>query len=97
MLHLYWVVQLIPSLLRYLSAFHLLKSNRFFRCQEEEEKQATKRALSHAATKPPAPAWGPQDSAELYNVAGWGAPYFHVSDRGLLAVRPHGDGASSAL
>jgi len=61
--------------------------------QEEEEKQAAERALSHAAKAAPAPAWGPQDSAELYNVAGWGSPYFHISDRGLLAVRPHGNGA----
>ena len=66
-------------------------------CQEEEEREASERARSHAAIESAAPAWGPADSAELYNVEGWGAPYFHVSDRGLLAVRPHGEGASCSV
>lgn len=34
--------------------------------------------------------WGPDDSAQVYNVEGWGAPYFSVTDRGTLFVRPTG-------
>ena len=34
--------------------------------------------------------WNSEDSALLYNVPGWGAPYFSVADEGTLLVRPRG-------
>ena len=34
--------------------------------------------------------WTVQDSAELYHIQAWGAPYFSVNTRGSLAVRPRG-------
>jgi arginine decarboxylase len=37
-------------------------------------------------------AWAVSDSAELYGVPNWGAPYFSVSPRGTIQVSPHGDG-----
>ncbi|XP_071702024.1 arginine decarboxylase-like [Rutidosis leptorrhynchoides] len=35
--------------------------------------------------------WSPDHSNELYNVDGWGAPYFSVNSSGNVTVRPHGD------
>ena len=35
-------------------------------------------------------AWSARDSADLYRVANWGAPYFSVSDAGTVEVRPRG-------
>jgi arginine decarboxylase len=43
-----------------------------------------------AADKPEGAAWSADLSAALYNVDGWGAPYFFVNDDGDVAVRPHG-------
>lgn len=40
--------------------------------------------------KPDAAAWSADLSSALYNVDGWGAPYFFVNDDGDIAVRPHG-------
>ncbi|XP_051145526.1 arginine decarboxylase-like [Andrographis paniculata] len=34
--------------------------------------------------------WSPADSAALYKIDGWGAPYFSVNSNGNVAVRPHG-------
>jgi hypothetical protein len=34
--------------------------------------------------------WCPQDSSQLYNVEGWGGPYFSVGDNGNLFVTPKG-------
>jgi arginine decarboxylase len=34
--------------------------------------------------------WSAELSSALYNVDGWGAPYFFVNDAGGIAVRPHG-------
>uniref|UniRef100_A0A0D9WLE4 Arginine decarboxylase n=1 Tax=Leersia perrieri TaxID=77586 RepID=A0A0D9WLE4_9ORYZ len=34
--------------------------------------------------------WSADLSSALYNVDGWGAPYFFVNDDGDVAVRPHG-------
>ena len=34
--------------------------------------------------------WQPRDSAKLYNVAGWGSPYFHVDRAGHVCVNPCG-------
>ncbi|KAG2703252.1 hypothetical protein I3760_06G130300 [Carya illinoinensis] len=34
--------------------------------------------------------WSPSLSAELYNIDGWGAPYFSVNESGNLSVRPYG-------
>lgn len=34
--------------------------------------------------------WQPRDSAKLYNVAGWGSPYFHVDRAGHVCVSPSG-------
>ncbi len=41
-------------------------------------------------------AWSARDSADLYGVPNWGAPYFSVSDAGTVEVRPRG-GAGPAL
>ncbi|XP_020188459.1 arginine decarboxylase 1 [Aegilops tauschii subsp. strangulata] len=43
-----------------------------------------------AAEKPEMAAWSADLSSALYNVDGWGAPYFFVNDDGDVAVRPHG-------
>lgn len=34
--------------------------------------------------------WSPDLSAALYNVPGWGAPYFSVNSAGNIAVKPYG-------
>ncbi|TKY45805.1 Arginine decarboxylase [Spatholobus suberectus] len=34
--------------------------------------------------------WSPSLSAALYNVDGWGGPYFAVNAAGNISVRPHG-------
>ncbi|GFY94461.1 arginine decarboxylase 1 [Actinidia rufa] len=34
--------------------------------------------------------WSPSRSDALYNIGGWGAPYFGVNSTGNIAVRPHG-------
>src|SRR5690242_16863905 len=34
------------------------------------------------------PVWTTAKSAELYQVRGWGEPYFSISERGTLEVRP---------
>ncbi len=36
--------------------------------------------------------WTVRDSAELYNVANWGAGFFTVNDKGRVEVRPNGNG-----
>jgi arginine decarboxylase len=36
--------------------------------------------------------WTIRDSAELYNVANWGAGFFSVNGRGRVAVQPRGEG-----
>ncbi|CAM0912584.1 unnamed protein product [Alopecurus aequalis] len=43
-----------------------------------------------SADKPEMAAWSADLSSALYNVDGWGAPYFFVNDDGDIAVRPHG-------
>ena len=35
--------------------------------------------------------WSPDRSATLYQVQGWGAPYFHVSARGHVVATPNGE------
>jgi arginine decarboxylase len=35
--------------------------------------------------------WTIRDSADLYGISHWGAPYFSVSERGTIEVRPRGD------
>jgi arginine decarboxylase len=39
--------------------------------------------------------WTVRDSAELYNVAAWGAGFFGVNEKGHVEVRPHGSGNGS--
>jgi arginine decarboxylase len=39
---------------------------------------------------PPEP-WGPEQSAALYQVRGWGAPYFSVNEAGQVEVTPDPD------
>ncbi len=34
--------------------------------------------------------WTVRDSAELYGISNWGAPYFSVGENGCLRVHPHG-------
>ena len=48
-----------------------------------------------AATKPLPKRWTPADSADLYNIAGWGNNYFSVNDLGNLVVHPGGPGTPS--
>jgi arginine decarboxylase len=36
--------------------------------------------------------WTVRDSAELYNVANWGAGFFTVNEKGRVEVRPNGNG-----
>jgi arginine decarboxylase len=35
--------------------------------------------------------WTPRDSARIYGLEDWGAPYFSVSERGTVQVHPDGD------
>ncbi|MED6179706.1 Orn Lys Arg decarboxylase class-II [Stylosanthes scabra] len=52
--------------------------------------------LTFPAPAPPLPTheanshWSPSMSALLYNINGWGAPYFTVNSSGNVAVCPHG-------
>ena len=39
--------------------------------------------------------WTVRDSAELYGISNWGDPYFAVSERGTIEVRPRGAGGPS--
>lgn len=32
--------------------------------------------------------WSPRNSEKLYSIAGWGAPYFSISEAGHLCVSP---------
>jgi arginine decarboxylase len=48
---------------------------------------ATRIAPSAAPSEPAAP-WTVADARALYNIEGWGAGYFDVSDRGNVIVRP---------
>jgi len=41
--------------------------------------------------------WTPLDSAQLYGLEDWGAPYFSVSQRGTVQVHPDGDGRTIDL
>jgi arginine decarboxylase len=36
-------------------------------------------------------AWTVRDSADLYGISNWGRPYFAVSERGTIVVRPRGE------
>ena len=40
---------------------------------------------------PPRETWSAAKSAQLYQVQGWGAPYFSVSENGHIAVRPNAE------
>ena len=43
-------------------------------------------------------AWSAAKSAELYNLPGWGAPFFSIDDAGKVVVQPHGeDGPRATL
>ncbi len=41
--------------------------------------------------------WRIEDSAELYNINGWGLKYFSINDKGLVAVTPREGSASVDL
>lgn len=41
--------------------------------------------------EPAAPAWTPDQSAELYRVESWGDSFFYINEQGHAAVRPFGD------
>ena len=41
--------------------------------------------------------WKIEDSAELYNIKGWGLNYFSINDKGHVAVQPKADGPSIDL
>lgn len=41
--------------------------------------------------EPPAPAWTPDQSAELYRVESWGDSFFYINELGHAAVHPFGD------
>jgi arginine decarboxylase len=46
------------------------------------------RSDATASTKPAA--WSIEKSSQHYNVAGWGAGYFSINERGHVVVHPHG-------
>jgi len=41
--------------------------------------------------------WSIDDSAELYNINGWGLNYFSINDKGHVAVTPKAGGPSIDL
>ena len=41
--------------------------------------------------------WRIEDSAELYNINGWGLKYFSINDKGHVAVTPREGNASVDL
>lgn len=41
--------------------------------------------------------WRIEDSAELYNISGWGINYFSINEKGNVAVTPKKDGAAVDL
>lgn len=41
--------------------------------------------------------WRVEDSAELYNITGWGVDYFSINEKGNVTVKPQKDGASVDL
>ena len=41
--------------------------------------------------------WSIDDSAELYNINGWGLNYFSINEKGHVAVTPKTDGPSIDL
>ncbi|OFX23598.1 MAG: arginine decarboxylase [Anaeromyxobacter sp. RBG_16_69_14] len=45
---------------------------------------------SDATAATPASGWSTDKAAQHFNVPGWGAGYFSVSDKGHLVVHPHG-------
>lgn len=47
--------------------------------------------MTENAAPAQAPAWTMKDSAELYGLEEWGAPYFSVSDQGTVQAHPAGD------
>jgi len=44
----------------------------------------------------PPRSWSTGQSADLYQIAGWGAPYFSINEAGHVEVRPH-EGATEGL
>jgi len=47
---------------------------------------------SDATTSTPASDWSIEKASQYYNVAGWGAGFFSVNDKGHMVVLPHGQG-----
>src|SRR5512134_1411262 len=45
---------------------------------------------SDATEATPEAAWSVETAAQHYNIAGWGAGYFSVNEKGHLVVHPHG-------
>jgi arginine decarboxylase len=41
--------------------------------------------------------WRVEDSAELYNITGWGVDYFSINEKGNVTVKPQKDGATVDL
>jgi arginine decarboxylase len=41
--------------------------------------------------------WRVEDSAELYNINGWGINYFSINEKGNVIVTPRKDGAAVDL
>ena len=41
--------------------------------------------------------WRIEDSAELYNITGWGINYFSINEKGNVIVTPRKDGISVDL
>ncbi|UFP94067.1 biosynthetic arginine decarboxylase [Gloeobacter morelensis] len=41
--------------------------------------------------------WTIEDSAELYQIRGWGEPYFKINDKGNVAVLPRGEGGGGEI
>ncbi len=41
--------------------------------------------------------WRVEDSAELYNINGWGVDYFSINEKGNVTVKPQKDGVTVDL
>ena len=50
---------------------------------------------ANASAADATPAWSIQDSAELYGLERWGAPYFSINPRGHISVEPRGERGNS--
>ena len=65
---------------------HTQKARRFSGCFTPRASAA----VEPPACEPEGPTWSAAQSAEIYNIPGWGAPYFAAGENGHLVVTPDG-------